>query len=87
MDETASIKDIEDRAVTSLYANDVQNAWELYSEAVAICLKYGIKEDYKRVLSCKSMVATMLQKNDEALIDSISYFMVDQQTEQVSTVL
>lgn len=83
MDETARLKDIEDRAAISLYANVVQNAWELYSEAVSICLQYGIEEDYKRVLSCKSMVATMLQKNEEALIDSISYFMLDQHTEQV----
>ncbi|XP_065937835.1 uncharacterized protein [Magallana gigas] len=82
MDETTRLKEIEERAAIALYANNAQNAWELYSEAASICLKNGLEEDYKRVLSCKSMVATMLQRNTEALIDSISYFMLDQHTEQ-----
>ncbi|XP_052678700.1 uncharacterized protein LOC128159600 isoform X4 [Crassostrea angulata] len=82
MDETTRLKEIEERAAIALYANDAQNAWELYSEAASICLKNDLEEDYKRVLSCKSMMATMLQRNEEALLDSISYFMLDQRTEQ-----
>lgn len=87
MDETTRLKEIEERAAIALYANDAQNAWELYSEAASICLKNDLAEDYKRVLSCKSMMTTMLQRNEEALLDSISYFMLDQRTEQVWAVL
>lgn len=78
------LRELETEAQCAAFANNSKSALELYSKCLLLCEQHNLpQEDYKRILGFKVLLQNAQKANKEALYDSVSYVMLDQQSHEV----
>ncbi|XP_056000419.1 uncharacterized protein LOC125653487 isoform X3 [Ostrea edulis] len=77
------LRELETEAQCAAFANNSKSALELYSKCLLLCEQHNLpQEDYKRILGFKVLLQNAQKANKEALYDSVSYVMLDQQSHE-----